>query len=405
MGWYMMALIDSLPYYPKDDPGRTVLLAIFDRAASAVARSQDHESGLWYQVLDKPGAQGNYFESSATCMFTYAFAKGVRLGYLPRRYSVNAERAWTGILGHFLQTNEHGAVVLTGVSPSIVIDQKDSNSGRYASYVKAAAISNGSVGAGAFLLVASEMERESDVTLGLRKKVLLDAWYNSQKRKNAAGQTEYFHYKWSDFSNSGFSLFGHMLRGFGLETDTIYTAPTLESLSDAQLYVIVSPDNPAKNSDPHYMTERDAEQIAAWVKAGGVLLLFENDPDNADITHLDLLADQFGLHFNNVLTHHVINNDIRMGRIDLNSPTEPFTSPHVLYMKDTCSLALTRGAAPLLQYKDETLMGWSKYGKGTVIAVADPWLYNEYTDGRILSLEYDNYAAGKELVRWLLQQR
>jgi unsaturated rhamnogalacturonyl hydrolase len=74
-------------------------------------------------------------------------------------------------------------------------------------------------------------------------------------------------------------------------------------------------------------------------------------------------------------------------------------------MKDTCSLALTKGAVPLLQYKGDTLMAVVKYGQGTMLALADPWLYNEYTDGRILPPEYDNFAAGMELVRWLLEQR
>jgi hypothetical protein len=50
------------------------------------------------------------------------------------------------------------------------------------------------------------------------------------------------------------------------------------------------------------------------------------------------------------------------------------------------------------------LMATAKYGKGTVFAVVDPWLYNEYTDGRKLPQTYDNFAAGEELVRWLLQQ-
>jgi unsaturated rhamnogalacturonyl hydrolase len=49
-------------------------------------------------------------------------------------------------------------------------------------------------------------------------------------------------------------------------------------------------------------------------------------------------------------------------------------------------------------------MATAKYGKGTVFATVDPWLYNEYTDGRKLPVEYDNYAAGLELVRWILTQ-
>jgi unsaturated rhamnogalacturonyl hydrolase len=239
---------------------------------------------------------------------------------------------------------------------------------------------------------------------GAGQKVLLDAWYNSQTRKNAAGETEYFHYKWDDSSNSGFSLFGQMFRSYGLVTDTLYTAPTLAKLKGAQYYIIVSPDNPAKNPNPHYMTSADANEITVWVKRGGVLLLMENDPANADITHLDLLADKFGLHFNNVLTHHVIGDQHEMGRMEVPADGSLFHHSHILFMKDTCSLALTKNAVPLLRYKGDTLMAYAKYGKGTVYAVADPWLYNEYTDGHNLPAEYDNYAAGMELIPWLLRQ-
>jgi unsaturated rhamnogalacturonyl hydrolase len=49
-------------------------------------------------------------------------------------------------------------------------------------------------------------------------------------------------------------------------------------------------------------------------------------------------------------------------------------------------------------------MATAKYGKGTVYAMVDPWLYNEYTDGRKLPAFYDNFAAGNELVRWVLEQ-
>ena len=49
-------------------------------------------------------------------------------------------------------------------------------------------------------------------------------------------------------------------------------------------------------------------------------------------------------------------------------------------------------------------MATAKYGKGTIFATVDPWLYNEYTDGRKLPAGYDNYTGGKELVRWILAQ-
>jgi unsaturated rhamnogalacturonyl hydrolase len=236
-------------------------------------------------------------------------------------------------------------------------------------------------------------------------KILLDAWFNSQTRKNPAGQTELYHYKWDDTTNSGYSLFAQIFRDHGIATSTLTTAPTLKNLSGAQYYMIVSPDIPAKNPNPHYITQADAAQVVKWVKRGGVLLLMENDPANADIPHMDLLADQFGLHFNNVLVHHVVGDDFPAGRIDVLTPAPPFSHPHILYMKDTCSLALSKSAIPLLTWKGDILMAEAKYGHGLVVAITDPWLYNEYTDGKKLPPEYDNYAAGQDFVQWLVVQR
>jgi unsaturated rhamnogalacturonyl hydrolase len=41
MGWYLMALVDTLPCYSKDDPNRAILLAILNRTAAAIVRYQD----------------------------------------------------------------------------------------------------------------------------------------------------------------------------------------------------------------------------------------------------------------------------------------------------------------------------------------------------------------------------
>jgi unsaturated rhamnogalacturonyl hydrolase len=237
---------------------------------------------------------------------------------------------------------------------------------------------------------------------------LLDAWYNSQKRRNAAGQMDYFHYKWSDFSDSGYSLFGHMVRSYGMETDTLHSAPTAERLRKAQFYVIVSPDIPVKNPNPLFMTEQEADVIAAWVKQGGVLVLMENDPPNADVTHINLLANRFGIHFDDVLTHHIIGEQVEPGRIATEDNGPLFHQAHALYMKDTCAISIQRPAMTLLRDGSGIVMAAAKYGRGTVFANVDPWLYNEYTDGRNnpkIYGQFDNFAGGKELVRWLLQQR
>jgi len=404
MGWYMMALVDTLPYYPKDDPGRATLLAILNRTAKALVQYQDKDSGLWYQVLDKPGEKGNYFESSAACMFAYALQKGVRLGYLPKEYADNAGRAWQGILGHFVQTDPDGSVTLTGTVKGVGLGGNPYRDGSYHYYVTAPVGNNDPKGVGAFLLAASEMELAPAATSALGETAVVDAWFNSQQRKNAAGQSEYFHYKWDDFADSGFSLFGHIFKSHGAALDTLYTAPTVEKLKHAQYYIIVSPDIPIKNPNPHYVQPEDADQVAEWVKQGGVLILMENDPPNADIEHLDLIADRFGIHFNDVLSHHVVGNDFPAGRIPVSGGGPLFHDPHTLYMKDTCTISVKSPATVLLEDKGDVVMATAKYGKGTVFAVVDPWLYNEYTDGRKRPPVQDNYAAGKEFVRWLIEQ-
>jgi unsaturated rhamnogalacturonyl hydrolase len=158
-GWYIMALVDALPYYPKDSRDRATLLAILNRNAEGIVRHQDKESGLWFQVLDKPADKGNYLESSAAGMFVYALAKGVRLGYLPPRYLANAQRGWNGMLKHFVQVDPGGAITITGTVKGIDLGSAPSHDGSFIYYTTAPVVSNDPKGVGAFLLAGAEIER------------------------------------------------------------------------------------------------------------------------------------------------------------------------------------------------------------------------------------------------------
>jgi unsaturated rhamnogalacturonyl hydrolase len=77
-------------------------------------------------------------------------------------------------------------------------------------------------------------------------------------------------------------------------------------------------------------------------------------------------------------------------------------------MKDTTAISLSGPAAAVLTDRGDVVMATAHYGRGTVFAAVDPWLYDEYTDGRKnprIYSQFDNFAGGKELVQWLLQQR
>ncbi|HEX4758202.1 MAG TPA: glycoside hydrolase family 88 protein [Terracidiphilus sp.] len=404
MGWYMMALVDTLDYYPADDAERKQLLAILDQEAAALVRVQDAQTGLWYQVLDKGGAKGNYVESSASCMFVYALAKGVRRGYLPEHYAANAERGYKGILAKFIETGPGNDVSVTGTVKVGGLGGDPYRDGSYEYYLSEKVVANDPKGVGPFIMAASEMDNVQNAKLGRGDTVLMDGWFNSQKRTDAFGREVYFHYKWDTQDMPGYSLVGHIFRNFGVDTKELDAEPTAENLSKAQVYMIVSPDNPDKNPHPNFATAEDAEQIAQWVKGGGVLAIMENDTTFADLDHFNVIAEKFGMHFNSVLRKHVIGTNWEQGKIVLDGSGPIFHHPRTIYVKDVCTISLKAPAVSVLKEGDDIFMATAKYGKGTVYAFVDPWLYNEYTDGRKLPAEYQNYAGGVELVRWLLQQ-
>ena len=158
MGWYAMALVDTLDYFPEKHKQRKELVAILNRLAQAVAKYQEPQSGLWYQVLDKGTAKGNYFESSAACMFVYALAKGVRKGHLRGSYMQVAQKGYRGILKEFVKTDANGRVNLEG---TVIVGGLGGNpyrDGSYEYYLSEKVVTNDPKGIGALLLAATEME-------------------------------------------------------------------------------------------------------------------------------------------------------------------------------------------------------------------------------------------------------
>jgi unsaturated rhamnogalacturonyl hydrolase len=160
MGWYCMALVDVLDWFPKDNPHRAELLAAFDRTMAAVVKAEDLDNWMWWQVMDKGKERGNFVETSASCMFTYALAKGARMGYLPRTDWAVAIRAWHGFPHRGVVTGDgHGGLVLHGTVKVGGLGGTPYRSGTFDYYVHEPVVDQDAKGVGAFLLAASEMAR------------------------------------------------------------------------------------------------------------------------------------------------------------------------------------------------------------------------------------------------------
>lgn len=115
VGWYFVALVEVLQVYPKELPGYGRLLQYFTTLADGIEKAQD-VSGGWWLVMDEPypGMPGNYIESSATAMFTYAYLKGIRTGLLEKSYMDTAVKAWDLMLDDFIQYEANGTLSWTG---------------------------------------------------------------------------------------------------------------------------------------------------------------------------------------------------------------------------------------------------------------------------------------------------
>jgi unsaturated rhamnogalacturonyl hydrolase len=404
MGWYGMAIVDVLDHFPKNHPKRQQLVDILNRFSEAVEKVQDKKTGLWYQVMDMPNGKGNYLEASAANMFVYTFAKGARLGYLPAKFEDVAFKGYEGIKKQFLETDDKGFLHLNGTVSVAGLGGKPYRDGSYDYYLSEKVVQDDPKGVGAFILAANEMQLRNFPQVGKGKTVLLDNYFNNEFRKNIQGKQESFHYVWDEMDNNGFSLLGEQINALGAKTETLKAAPTAQNLSNASVYIIVDPDTEKETGQPNYVDAAAIQNIKNWVNKGGVLMLMANDHNNCELDNFNKLANEFGIEFKKELKNPVKGKQYEMGLIKVPAGNPIFKTASNLYLKEISTLALKNPATSVLDHNGDVVMAVSKLGKGTVFAVGDPWLYNEYTDGRKLPANYQNFTAGNELMSWLLSK-
>lgn len=159
MGWYGMAMVDVLDYLPENHPGRARIISYIKSFSDAIIKVQDKKSGLWYQVLDKPLANGNYEEATASAMFVYTMIKSVNKGYLPKSYKTYAKKGYDGIIKDLITVDENGVVNLNKCCAVAGLGGKPYRDGSYEYYVNEKIRSNDAKGTGPFILASIEFEK------------------------------------------------------------------------------------------------------------------------------------------------------------------------------------------------------------------------------------------------------
>ena len=158
MGWYGMAIVDVLDFLPEDHPGREKIITYLNQYAEAITKVQD-ESGLWWQVLDQGGREGNYLEATGTSMFTYALAKGVRKGYLPNKYLDIAKKAYAGLIENLVSVEKNGIVNLNRCCAVAGLGGNPYRDGSFEYYIGEEIRSNDPKGTGPFIMASLELDK------------------------------------------------------------------------------------------------------------------------------------------------------------------------------------------------------------------------------------------------------
>ena len=162
MGWFAMALVDVLDHVPAGSPHRRAIAAILEEVAAGIVRTQDPATGVWWQVLDQGERAGNYLESSASCMFVYALAKGARQGHLEPRYLAAARHGGAGIIDRFVTTTA-GQVTLRDTCDHVGLglargSEPPYRDGSFEYYAGVPTLTDDHRGLGPFLMASVELE-------------------------------------------------------------------------------------------------------------------------------------------------------------------------------------------------------------------------------------------------------
>lgn len=162
IGWYAMALVDVLDYFPTNHPARPEIIATFGKLCAGVVKYQDPETGLWFQVVDQGHRPGNYLEATASTMLIYALAKGINHGYVGPAYRPVVEKAYRGLIKNLVAEDGNGQWSLKNCCSVAGLGGSPSNGhyrdGSFAYYVGEPVVKNDLKGISPFVLDGIELQ-------------------------------------------------------------------------------------------------------------------------------------------------------------------------------------------------------------------------------------------------------
>ena len=156
MGWYAMALIDTMEVMPESMACQKARLnSIYKELIDAMLPYQDQATGMWYQVVNRGGIAPNYLEESGSAIFAYAIMKSVRLHYLPEEYFKYGQKAFDGICSTYLSEKD-GSLQLGGICLVAGLGNTDMREGTFEYYMREPVVENEAKGIAPLILAYIE---------------------------------------------------------------------------------------------------------------------------------------------------------------------------------------------------------------------------------------------------------
>ena len=161
IGWYMMGIVDVLDYLPLNHPKRAEIKRILSNLSKSLLHYQDKNTGLWYQVTDKPGAEGNYLESSSTAMFMYAMTKASIKGYIDKSYMALSRKTFNLFIKNASRIDSDGSYNITRACAVAGLGGTPYRSGTYQYYINEPQRDNDPKVLGPFILWCCQLAMSS----------------------------------------------------------------------------------------------------------------------------------------------------------------------------------------------------------------------------------------------------
>jgi len=159
MGWFAAALADLIEILP-DGEGKAALSAQLQEMMAGLLPYADPDSGMFYQVVDQGGREGNYLETSGSSMMAYAMLKGARLGALEQKYAAQGMKTFHGIVNKHLSF-EGGALRLGGIClvAGLGPESDHRRDGTYQYYISEPIVENDAKGVAPLVMCYTEVLR------------------------------------------------------------------------------------------------------------------------------------------------------------------------------------------------------------------------------------------------------